>query len=197
MCSTGYHTLDASFIAIDGKEIFAFKYICMRYRWIFILKLKNLKFWKQKTNGMYNMWAYSHHFNLHITELYQIYVARYILKRWYLEFPNIWVTLKWTAYEQQLYITFGNNIVVSQSFIKSYQKYEVMKTEDIPNLENSSFDPNEVLDIAQNIMSFIKRNAAVEGHTYWLYKSMSFWSTVEFLEIRSCEENLWIECWKY
>ncbi|RUS90966.1 hypothetical protein EGW08_001270 [Elysia chlorotica] len=51
------------------------------------------------------------------------------------------------------------------------QKYEVMKTEDIPNLENSSFDPNEVLDIAQNIMSFIKRNAAVEGHTYWLYKS--------------------------
>ena len=52
-----------------------------------------------------------------------------------------------------------------------HQKYEVMKTEDIPNLDNSSFDPNEVLDIAQNIMSFIKRNAAVEGHTYWLYKS--------------------------
>ncbi|BFY97316.1 hypothetical protein BsWGS_00355 [Bradybaena similaris] len=51
------------------------------------------------------------------------------------------------------------------------QKYEVMRTEDIPNLENSSFDPNEVLDIAQNIMSFIKRQAAVEGHTYWLYKS--------------------------
>ncbi|CAG5124331.1 unnamed protein product, partial [Candidula unifasciata] len=51
------------------------------------------------------------------------------------------------------------------------QKYEVMRTEDIPNLENSSFDPNEVLDIAQNLMSFIKRQAAVEGHTYWLYKS--------------------------
>ncbi|XP_059139586.1 erythroid differentiation-related factor 1-like [Physella acuta] len=51
------------------------------------------------------------------------------------------------------------------------KKYEVIKTEDIPNLENSKFDPNEVLDIAQNIMSFIKRNAAVEGHTYWLYKS--------------------------
>ncbi|CAL1540361.1 unnamed protein product, partial [Lymnaea stagnalis] len=53
------------------------------------------------------------------------------------------------------------------------QKYEVMRTEDIPNLENSKFDPNEVLDIAQNIMSFIKRNAAVEGHTYWLYKSQN------------------------
>ncbi|GFN84148.1 erythroid differentiation-related factor 1-like, partial [Plakobranchus ocellatus] len=51
------------------------------------------------------------------------------------------------------------------------QKYEVIKTEDIPNLENSNFDPNEVLDIARNIMSFIKCNAAVEGHTYWLYKS--------------------------
>uniref|UniRef100_A0A2C9M859 Erythroid differentiation-related factor 1 n=1 Tax=Biomphalaria glabrata TaxID=6526 RepID=A0A2C9M859_BIOGL len=51
------------------------------------------------------------------------------------------------------------------------KKYEVMRTEDIPNLENSRFDPNEVLDIAQNIMSFIRRNAAVEGHTYWLYKS--------------------------
>ncbi|GFS03137.1 erythroid differentiation-related factor 1-like [Elysia marginata] len=51
------------------------------------------------------------------------------------------------------------------------QKYEVIKTEDIPNLENSSFDPNEVLDIAQNIMSFIKCNAAKQGHTYWFYKS--------------------------
>ncbi|KAH9489661.1 hypothetical protein Btru_056271 [Bulinus truncatus] len=50
-------------------------------------------------------------------------------------------------------------------------KYEVMRTEDIPHLENSKFDPNEILDIAQNIMSFIRRNAAVEGHTYWLYKS--------------------------
>ena len=52
------------------------------------------------------------------------------------------------------------------------QKYEVIRTEDIPHLEGSSFDPGEVMDIARNIMSFIKANAAVEGHTYWLYKSM-------------------------
>ncbi|XP_005109257.2 uncharacterized protein LOC101857061 [Aplysia californica] len=50
------------------------------------------------------------------------------------------------------------------------QKYEVIRTEDIPHLNGSSFDPEEVMDIARNIMAFIKANAAVEGHTYWLYK---------------------------
>jgi len=51
------------------------------------------------------------------------------------------------------------------------QKYEVIRTEDIPHLDGSGFDPEEVKDIAKNIMAFIKANAAVEGHTYWLYKS--------------------------
>jgi hypothetical protein len=50
------------------------------------------------------------------------------------------------------------------------QKYEIVKTEDIPHLENSRFDPTVVTDIAKNILSFLKTNATKEGHTYWLYK---------------------------
>ncbi|KAL4231619.1 Erythroid differentiation-related factor 1 [Mactra antiquata] len=50
------------------------------------------------------------------------------------------------------------------------QKYELVKTEDIPDLENSRFDPTVVTDIAKNILSFLKNNATREGHTYWLYK---------------------------
>jgi hypothetical protein len=50
------------------------------------------------------------------------------------------------------------------------QKYEFVKTEDIPHLENSRFDPGVVTDIAKNILSFLKTNATKEGHTYWLYK---------------------------
>ncbi|XP_050399399.1 erythroid differentiation-related factor 1 [Patella vulgata] len=50
------------------------------------------------------------------------------------------------------------------------QKYELLKTEDIPKYENSQFDPQLVLDIARNILSFLKSNATLEGHTYWLYK---------------------------
>lgn len=50
------------------------------------------------------------------------------------------------------------------------QKYEIYKTEDIPYLENSRFDPSVVTDIAKNILSFLKNNATKEGHTYWLYK---------------------------
>ncbi|XP_053407087.1 erythroid differentiation-related factor 1-like isoform X2 [Mercenaria mercenaria] len=50
------------------------------------------------------------------------------------------------------------------------QKYEIVKTEDIPHLENSRFDPCVVTDIATNILSFLKNNATKEGHTYWLYK---------------------------
>lgn len=73
------------------------------------------------------------------------------------------------------------SLQLNSLFFAPQQKYEVMRTEDIPNLENSSFDPNEVLDIAQNIMSFIKRQAAVEGHTYWLYKSKFFCLFVDLL----------------
>ncbi|KAK3590013.1 hypothetical protein CHS0354_041036 [Potamilus streckersoni] len=53
------------------------------------------------------------------------------------------------------------------------KKYEVIKTEDIPNLPKSSFNPQVVVDIAKNILSFLKTNATKEGHTYWLYKGVN------------------------
>lgn len=51
------------------------------------------------------------------------------------------------------------------------QKYEMIKTEDIPHLENSTFSTRVVKDIAQNILSFLKSNCTREGHTYWLFKA--------------------------
>ncbi|CAI8029486.1 Erythroid differentiation-related factor 1 [Geodia barretti] len=50
------------------------------------------------------------------------------------------------------------------------QRYEMVKTEDIPNLENSEFSPKEVLEVAQNILAFLKANCTREGHTYWLFR---------------------------
>ncbi|XP_061723474.1 erythroid differentiation-related factor 1 [Cydia pomonella] len=50
------------------------------------------------------------------------------------------------------------------------QKYEPMKTEDLPNMENSKFSPKVVRNVAQNILSFLKYNATKAGHTYWLFK---------------------------
>lgn len=46
----------------------------------------------------------------------------------------------------------------------------MIKTEDIPDLENSTFSTRVVKDIAQNILSFLKSNCTKEGHTYWLFK---------------------------
>ena len=51
------------------------------------------------------------------------------------------------------------------------QKYELLKTEDLPNIEGSNFSPKIVKNIAQNILAFLKSNAAKEGHTYWLFKA--------------------------
>jgi len=50
------------------------------------------------------------------------------------------------------------------------QKYELIKTEDLPSLDGSQFSPKIVRNIAQNILSFLKSNVAKEGHTYWLFK---------------------------
>ena len=50
------------------------------------------------------------------------------------------------------------------------QNYELVETEEIPNLEDSTFSPQVVKDIAQNVLSFLKSNATQEGHTYWLFK---------------------------
>ncbi|XP_012551683.1 erythroid differentiation-related factor 1 [Bombyx mori] len=50
------------------------------------------------------------------------------------------------------------------------QKYEPMKTEDLPNMEDSRFSPKVIRNVAQNILSFLKSNATKAGHTYWLFK---------------------------
>lgn len=52
------------------------------------------------------------------------------------------------------------------------QKYELIKTEELPNLsDNSKFSPKDIRNVAQNILSFLKQNATKPGHTYWLFKS--------------------------
>lgn len=43
------------------------------------------------------------------------------------------------------------------------QKYELIKTEDLPYLENSNFSPKVIRNVAQNILSFLKRNATKAG----------------------------------
>lgn len=50
------------------------------------------------------------------------------------------------------------------------QKYELIKTEDLPHMEDSKFSPKVIRDVAQNILSFLKSNATKAGHTYWLFK---------------------------
>lgn len=50
------------------------------------------------------------------------------------------------------------------------QKYEIIKTEDLPYMENCQFSPQVVRNVAQNILAFLKANATKAGHTYWLFK---------------------------
>eukprot|EP00794_Sanderia_malayensis_P005439 gene5439-6118_t len=50
------------------------------------------------------------------------------------------------------------------------QKYEVLKTEDLPKLDECGFSPKVVKDIAQDVLSFLKSKCTKEGHTYWLFK---------------------------
>lgn len=54
------------------------------------------------------------------------------------------------------------------------QNYELIKTEDLPNVSNAEFNPKAIRDIAANILSFLKNNATQAGHTYWLFKGMNF-----------------------
>lgn len=53
------------------------------------------------------------------------------------------------------------------------QKYELVKTEDLPHLNDSKFSPKVIRDVAQNILSFLKSNATKAGHTYWLFKGIN------------------------
>ncbi|XP_023016253.2 erythroid differentiation-related factor 1 [Leptinotarsa decemlineata] len=50
------------------------------------------------------------------------------------------------------------------------QKYELVKTEDLPRMGDSKFSPKLIRDVAQSILSFLKSNATKAGHTYWLFK---------------------------
>jgi len=52
------------------------------------------------------------------------------------------------------------------------QKYELVKTEDLPSLNGSTFAPRNVCNIMQNILSFLKSNASGVGRTYWLFKGI-------------------------
>ncbi|XP_035783260.1 erythroid differentiation-related factor 1-like [Anopheles albimanus] len=51
------------------------------------------------------------------------------------------------------------------------QRYELIKTEDLPRLENSAFSPQLIRNVAQNILAFLKANVTKAGHTYWLFKA--------------------------
>ncbi|XP_067036895.1 erythroid differentiation-related factor 1-like isoform X2 [Acropora muricata] len=51
------------------------------------------------------------------------------------------------------------------------QYYDLCKTDELPNLEGSSFSPKVIKDIAQHILSFMKSKCTKEGHTYWLFKA--------------------------
>uniref|UniRef100_A0A903Z012 Erythroid differentiation-related factor 1 n=1 Tax=Anopheles minimus TaxID=112268 RepID=A0A903Z012_9DIPT len=51
------------------------------------------------------------------------------------------------------------------------QRYELIKTEDLPRLEDSEFSPQLIRNVAQNILAFLKANVTKAGHTYWLFKA--------------------------
>lgn len=54
------------------------------------------------------------------------------------------------------------------------QKYELIKTEDLPHMCENQFSPTLVRDVAQNILAFLNSKATKEGHTYWLFKGEGF-----------------------
>lgn len=54
------------------------------------------------------------------------------------------------------------------------QKYELIKTEDLPHMCENQFSPTLVRDVAQNILAFLNSKATKEGHTYWLFKGEAF-----------------------
>lgn len=67
----------------------------------------------------------------------------------------------------------------------------MIKTEDIPHLENSTFSTRVVKDIAQNILSFLKSNCTKEGHTYWLFKGENDLTTHCEVAVLCCLEGLY------
>jgi len=52
------------------------------------------------------------------------------------------------------------------------QKYGLIKTEDLPCLNGSTFSQQNASHNMQNVLSFLKSNANMAGHTYWLFKGI-------------------------
>lgn len=70
------------------------------------------------------------------------------------------------------------------------KRYELVKTEDLPYFNESKFSPKVIRDVAQNILSFLKTNAAKAGHTYWLFKGKDD-DFVKLYDLTSlCSENV-------
>ncbi|VDM74810.1 unnamed protein product [Strongylus vulgaris] len=51
--------------------------------------------------------------------------------------------------------------------------YEVLVKEEIPHITGSEFDPSNLKNITENIMSFLSKNMTEQGHTYWLFRGES------------------------
>lgn len=54
------------------------------------------------------------------------------------------------------------------------QKYELVKTEDLPCLNDSTFSPNTISLQLKNILSALKSKAQYDGYTYWLFKGINY-----------------------
>ncbi|RCN53615.1 hypothetical protein ANCCAN_00109, partial [Ancylostoma caninum] len=66
----------------------------------------------------------------------------------------------------QLMCNLSETILVyhEQGLVKDY---EVLVKEDIPHIVGSEFDPSNLKNITENIMSFFSKNMTEQGHTYW------------------------------
>jgi len=54
------------------------------------------------------------------------------------------------------------------------QKYELVKTDDLPCLNGSTFSPNSISIHMKYILSILKSNAHYNGYTYWLFKGINY-----------------------
>lgn len=53
------------------------------------------------------------------------------------------------------------------------QKYELVKTEDLPCFNDSTFSPNGISKYLKYILTILKSNAYYNGYTYWLFKGIN------------------------
>ncbi|KAK6765921.1 hypothetical protein RB195_025687 [Necator americanus] len=69
----------------------------------------------------------------------------------------------------QLMCNLSETILVyhQQGLVK---EYEVLVKEEIPHIVGSEFDPSNLKNITENIMSFLSKNMTEQGHTYWLFR---------------------------